>query len=79
MAIQDMDTISGYKMENKDGDERRRIEECFLRMGNLIDKGLQIHMSIDSPKEAQALFEPLEMKYISIAENLKMLEEKKEE
>lgn len=56
-----------------------RIEQCFEKMGVLIEKGLQIRASIDSPSETKALFEPLEMKYLEIGNTLKLLEKNKEE
>ena len=78
-AIKEMEKISNYIVKNTDGDEIKRIEQCFDRMGKLIDKGLQIHSSIDSPSEVKVLFEPIEMKYISISEGLKLLEKNETE
>lgn len=75
-AIKEMEEISNYHVENIDGDENGRIEEAFKRMGDLIDKGLQIYSTIDSPKETKLLFEPLEMHYESIEEKLKLLMQK---
>ena len=60
----------------RDGEERGVVSQAFDKANALIDKGLQIYSTIDSPKEIKALFEPIEMKYLSISENLKMLEEK---
>ena len=78
LAIKAMEEKTGYNVENKDDDENARVELCFSKMGELIDKGLQIYSTIDSPKEAQALFEPLEMKYLSVEDTLKLLSEKEE-
>ena len=78
LAIKAMEEKTGYTVENKDGDENARIELCFSKMGELIDKGLQIYSTIDSPKEAQALFEPLETKYLSVEDTLRLLSEKEE-
>lgn len=77
-AIEELEQITGYSVENKDGDERGRIEQCFNKMGSLIDKGLQIRSNIDSPKETQVLFEPLEMKYISVFDSLKLIDKNEE-
>lgn len=74
--IKELEEITGHKVENKDGDENGRINLCMEKMGALIDLGLQIHSSIDSPKETQVLFEPLEMKYSQISDSLKLLEKK---
>lgn len=78
IAIKELEDVTNYPVENKDGDEFGRIEQCFNKMGVLLEKGLQIRSSIDSPKEAQALFEPLEMKYLEISDSLKLLEKKEE-
>ena len=77
-AIQEMEEITGYNVKNRDGDEKARIEMCFSKMGDLIDKGLQIYSTIDSPKETKELFKPLEMKYISADDELKLLTKKEE-
>lgn len=74
-AIEELEEETGCKIS--DGDERGRAEQSMEKAGNLIDKGLQIYASIDSPKEIKALFEPLEMKYLSIEQELKAIEDKK--
>lgn len=78
-CITDLENTTGYQMENADGDEIGRIKQCLEKMGLLIDKGVQIYSTIDSPKETQALFKPLEMKYLSIEKKLKLIEEKGED
>ena len=78
LAIKELEETTNYTVKNEDGDEFGRIEQCFDKMGSLIEKGLQIRASIDSPNEAQALFEPLEMKYLEIDNALKLLEKKEE-
>jgi hypothetical protein len=78
-TITEMENVSGYKMENADGDERRRLEQCMDKMGKLIEQGLQIHAAIDSPQEVKVLFKSLEMKYISIGEEQRLLEDKEED
>ncbi len=77
-AIQELERITDYKIENKDGDERGRIEQCFEKMRNLLDKGLQIYSAIEAPSETRRLFEPLEMKYLEISNEQKLLEKKEE-
>lgn len=73
-AINELEEKSGRKL--KDGEERGIVEQSIEKTENLIDKGLQIYSTIDSPKETKALFEPLEMKYLDIANELKRLEKK---
>lgn len=60
----------------KDGEERGVVSQAFDKANLLLDKGLQIYSTIDSPEEVKALFEPLEMKYISVGNELKQLEKK---
>lgn len=78
-AIQELEDLTDYKVENRDGDERGRIEQCFDKMRNLFDKGLQIYSTIDASDETKQLFEPLEMKYLEISDKQKLLEKKEEE
>lgn len=78
-AIQELEEFTDYKVENKDGDERGRIEQCFEKMRNLFDKGLQIYSTIDASDETKRLFDPLEMKYLEIGDKQKLLEKKEEE
>ena len=73
-AIKELEETTGYRIQ--DGDERGRAEQSLEKLEKLIDKGLQIYASIDSPPETKALFEPLEMHYLSIAEELKRIEQK---
>lgn len=75
-AIRELEKVTGYTVENSDGDEYGRIEKCFDLMGDLIDQGLRINASVDAPSEVQVLFQPLEMKYLSIGGAQKLLEEK---
>lgn len=70
-AIKEMEEISEYEIA--DGDEKGRAEQSFEKMEKLLDKGLQIYSSIDSPQETKILFEPLETKYLSIAKETKSL------
>ncbi len=76
-AIKELEDATGHQIQ--DGDERGRVEQSFERLEKLLDKGLQIYVSIDSPPETKALFEPLEMHYLSIAEELKRIEKKSDD
>lgn len=78
VVIQELEATTGYKVENKDGDERLRIEQCMERLGILLEKGLQIYAAIDTPDEAKALFQPLEMKYLEYQKKMELLEVKEE-
>lgn len=73
-AIRELEDSTGCKIS--DGDERGKATQSFEKLGKLIDKGLQIYGSIDLPAETKALFEPLEMKYLSIEKEIKALEKK---
>ncbi len=75
-AIRDMQVTTGYHIQ--DGEEKGRAEQSFEKMIKLLEQGLQIHTSIDSPQEVKALFEPLEMHYLSAEKELKKIEKKSE-
>lgn len=75
-TIEELENITAHKVENKDGDEYKRIEHCMEQMGNLIDKGLQIYTTINAPQETKALFAPLEMKYLEVGKTIEKLEDK---
>lgn len=77
IAIKELEEITNHELV--DGDERGRVEQAFERLGKLFDKGMQIHSTIDSPKEIKVLFEPLEMKYLEIDKQLKLLEKQDDE
>lgn len=77
-AIKEMESMTSYKVENKDGDEYLRIKDCFERTGELLEKGMKIYSSIDSPQEVRALFEPLKMKYIGMKDTLELTDKKNE-
>lgn len=76
-ALKDLEKIT--KIEIKDKDERDRVEQSFNRLEKLMDKGLQIHAAIDSPKEVKALFAPIEMHYLSDKNNISKIEDKSDE
>lgn len=62
-SIKELEEISYYKL--KDGDEKGRTEQSFTKMIKLLDKGLEISASIESPKEAKVLFEPIKVHFIN--------------
>lgn len=76
-SIQELEEISGHYLE--DGDERGRTELAFEKMNKLIDQGLQIYSTIDSPQEIKALFKPIEQQFLSIQEVSKLIEDKENE
>ncbi len=78
-AIDDLEKTTNYTVKNEDGDEPQRIKQCIEKMGELIENGLRIYSAIDAPEEARALFEPLEMKYLTVGKEVKVIEEKPEE
>lgn len=73
-AISDLENIT--KIEIEDNDERDRVIQSFDRLDKLIDKGLQIYASIDSPQEVKAVFAPIEMHYLPQKENVTKIEKK---
>lgn len=77
VAIKELEKSSKKEINNEDGDAFGRIERSIDIMNNLLDKGMQIKASIDAPKEAKLLFEPLEMKYIEKSKAIEKIEEKK--
>ena len=76
-AIKELEEIAEYELS--DGDEKGRVVQSFEKLEKLIDKGLQIYSTIDSPPEVKLLFKPLEMKYLSIVEELEAIEKKDNE
>ncbi len=75
-AIRDLQVITGCPIQ--DGEEMGRAEQSLERMTKLLEQGLQIYASIDSPQEVKALFDPLEMHYLSTEKELKKIEKKSE-
>lgn len=73
-TIKEFEECTGYQLQ--DGDEEGRAEQSFERMIKLLDQGLQIYSSINSPEEIKAVFAPLEMHYLDIQKGLKQIEEK---
>lgn len=75
-AIRDLQVITGCPIQ--DGEEMGRAEQSLEKMTKLLEQGLQIYASLDSPQEVKALFEPLEMHYFSAEKELKKIEKKSE-
>ena len=76
-AIREFDEATEHQIQ--DGDERERIDQSIEKFNKLIDKGWQIYATIETPNETKALFRPLEVKYVSLAKKLELLEEKQGE
>lgn len=73
-TIKELEEDTGYQI--RDGDERGRAEQSMEKMERLLDKGVQIYSSINSPEEIKAVFAPIEMRYLEIEKGLKQIEEK---
>ena len=54
-------------------------EQAFDKTIALLDKGMQICATLEATKEVQALFKPLEMKYIGTGKEQKAITEKESE
>ncbi len=76
-VISDLEKETNKKLQN--GEEVGMVEQAFEKMNVLIEKGLQIYSTIESPQEVKALFEPLEMKYLAVSNGTKLIEEKTED
>lgn len=73
-AIKELEELTNIQLKN--GEEEDVVERAFEKANALMDKGMQIYSTIESNKENKALFEPVKMQYISIEENLKLLEKR---
>lgn len=79
-------TMEGYVKELeselgelKDGEERGKVEKSLEKLAELIDKGVEIYSSIETPNEVKALF-PMSENNVLLSDNIvKLLEEKSEE
>ncbi len=60
----------------KDGDEEGRVSKSLEKLANLIDKGVEIHTSIETPKEIKVLFPFAETQQTLPDNLLKFLEDK---
>lgn len=76
-------TMEGYVKELeselgelKDGEERGKVEKSLEKLAELIDKGVEIYSSIETPNEVKALF-PMGENNVLLPDNIvKLLEEK---
>ena len=76
-------TMEGYVKELeselgelKDGEERGKVEKSLEKLAELIDKGVEIYSSIETPNEVKALF-PMSENNVLLPDNIiKLLEEK---
>lgn len=75
-AIRELQTSTGCPIQ--DGDEKGRAEQSMEKMATMLEQGLQIYATINSPKEVKALFAPLEMYYLSMRKEVEKIEEKAE-
>lgn len=60
----------------KDGDEEGRVSKSLEKLANLIDKGVEIHTSIETPKEIKVLFPFVEPQQSLPDSLLKYIEDK---
>ncbi len=63
----------------KDGEERGKVEKSLEKLCNLMDKGVEIYASIDTSKEIQVLFPPLQDKAELPDSVIKYIEDKQKE
>lgn len=59
-----------------DGEEQGKMEACLEKMAMLIDKGVEVYASIDTPRDMRALFPMAENNAILPDNLLKMIEKK---
>lgn len=60
----------------KDGEERGKVEKCMEKLGELMDKGVEIYASIDTGKDIQVLFPALQDKVELSDSVIKYIEDK---
>jgi hypothetical protein len=75
-TVVELEEITNIKLE--DGEQVGIVSQAFDKTISLLDKGLQIYTTIDTPKEVQNLFEPLEMKYVDVAKPIEKIVQKEE-
>lgn len=73
--VKDLESELG---ELKDGEERGKVEKSLEKLCVLIDKGVEIYSSIDTPNEVKALF-PMSENNLILPDNIVKLLEKKDE
>lgn len=75
-TVVELEEITNIKLE--DGEQVGIVSQAFDKTISLLDKGLQIYTTIDTPREVQNLFEPLEMKYVDVAKPIEKIVQKEE-
>lgn len=74
-----VDELQGELGEVADGEEEGKVAKSLEKLANLIDKGVEIYSSIETPKEIKVLF-PFEDKQEALPDSLmKFLEDKASE
>ena len=74
-TVVELEEITNIKLE--DGEQVGIVSQAFDKTISLLDKGLQIYTTIDTPKEVQNLFKPLEMKYVDVAKPIEKIVQKR--
>lgn len=75
-TVTELEEETGIKLA--DGEQVGIVSQALDKTISLLDKGMQIYATIDTPKEVQNLFEPLEMKYIDVAKPIEKITQKDE-
>lgn len=75
------EAVDSIEAENKDtplkdGEERGKVEKCMEKLGELMDKGVEIYASIDTGKDIQVLFPALQDKVELSDSVIKYIEDK---
>lgn len=73
-----LDELENENFKYKDGEERDKTRSSIEKLIALMEKGMEIHASIDSPKEIQTVFPPLEDCNLLTAETTAKLLDKKD-
>lgn len=63
----------------EDGEEEGKVEKCLEKLANLMNQGVEIYTSIDTPKEIKMLFPMSEDNKILSDDLVKLLEDKENE
>lgn len=75
-VVAELEEETNIKM--KDGEEVGFTSQAFDKAIVLLDKGMQLYSTIDAPQDVQALFKPLEMKYIETQKTIEAITQKEE-
>lgn len=71
-----VNSLEGDINQLKDGEERGKVEKTLEKLGELIDKGVEIYASIDTPQEVKTLFPSKEDNKILTDDIIKFIEKK---